>query len=44
MQSLKKETLTTHIHEIYIKASAETIWDALTTPEWTAKYLSLIHI
>jgi uncharacterized protein YndB with AHSA1/START domain len=38
MQSLKKETLTTHIHEIYIKASAETIWDALTTPEWTAKY------
>ena len=29
---------TTHIHEIYIKADAGTIWDALTKPEWTSRY------
>lgn len=29
---------TTHIHEIYIKANAVAIWDALTKPEWTARY------
>jgi len=27
-----------HIHEIYIKADAGAIWDALTQPEWTARY------
>ena len=30
--------MTTQIHEIYIRASAQAIWDAITTPEWTAKY------
>jgi uncharacterized protein YndB with AHSA1/START domain len=29
---------TTHIHEIYIKATPTAIWDAVTSPEWTAKY------
>jgi uncharacterized protein YndB with AHSA1/START domain len=29
---------TTHIHEIYIKATPAAIWDAVTSPEWTAKY------
>jgi uncharacterized protein YndB with AHSA1/START domain len=29
---------TTHIHEIYIKAPAAAIWDAVTSPEWTKKY------
>ena len=29
---------TTHIHEIYIKAEAGAIWDALTKPEWTSRY------
>jgi Activator of Hsp90 ATPase homolog 1-like protein len=29
---------TTRIHEIYIKAAPAAIWDALTTPEWTAQY------
>ncbi|HUG72625.1 MAG TPA: SRPBCC domain-containing protein [Steroidobacteraceae bacterium] len=28
----------TRVHEIYIKAPQEHIWDAITTPEWTAKY------
>jgi uncharacterized protein YndB with AHSA1/START domain len=30
--------MTTQIHEIYIRATPEAIWDALTTPEWTARY------
>jgi uncharacterized protein YndB with AHSA1/START domain len=38
MQPLKKESVTTQIHEIYIKSTPEAIWNALTTPEWTAKY------
>ena len=29
---------TTHIHEIYIKADAGAIWDALTKPELTRRY------
>jgi len=33
-----KTSVTTQIHEIYIKASPQDIWDAITTPEWTAKY------
>ncbi|HSD38185.1 MAG TPA: SRPBCC domain-containing protein [Rhodocyclaceae bacterium] len=34
----KSESLTTQIHQIYIKAPAEAIWDAITQPEWTTKY------
>jgi uncharacterized protein YndB with AHSA1/START domain len=30
--------MTIRIHEIYIKATAEAIWEAITSPEWTAKY------
>jgi uncharacterized protein YndB with AHSA1/START domain len=33
----KKDSVT-HMHEIYIRASAEAIWDALTSPEWNGKY------
>ena len=32
------ETTTTQIHRVYIKASAQEIWDAITKPEWTARY------
>jgi uncharacterized protein YndB with AHSA1/START domain len=38
MQPVEKESVTTQIHEIYIKAAPEVIWDALTTPEWTVRY------
>jgi uncharacterized protein YndB with AHSA1/START domain len=34
----KEGVMGTQIHEIYIKATPETIWDAVTTPEWTAQY------
>lgn len=33
-----KTGVTTQIHEIYIKATPQAIWDAITTPEWSAKY------
>jgi uncharacterized protein YndB with AHSA1/START domain len=33
-----KTSVTTQIYEIYIKARPQAIWDAITTPEWTAKY------
>jgi uncharacterized protein YndB with AHSA1/START domain len=29
---------TTQVYEIYIKATPQAIWDAITKPEWTAKY------
>ena len=29
---------TTQVHRIYIKATPQAIWDAITKPEWTARY------
>jgi uncharacterized protein YndB with AHSA1/START domain len=29
---------TTQVHRIYIKATPEAVWDAITKPEWTQKY------
>ncbi|HEX3841302.1 MAG TPA: SRPBCC domain-containing protein [Acidimicrobiales bacterium] len=29
---------TTQVYRIYIKASAEAIWEAITDPEWTNRY------
>ncbi len=30
--------VTTQVHQIYINAPAQKIWDAITQPEWTQKY------
>jgi uncharacterized protein YndB with AHSA1/START domain len=30
--------MTTQVYRIYIRATPEAIWDALTKPEWTARY------
>lgn len=30
--------VTTQIHEVYIRATPQAIWEAITSPEWTAKY------
>jgi uncharacterized protein YndB with AHSA1/START domain len=32
------ETTTTQVYRVYIKASAQAIWDAITKPEWTNRY------
>jgi uncharacterized protein YndB with AHSA1/START domain len=29
---------TTQVYRVYIKATPEAIWDAITKPEWTARY------
>jgi uncharacterized protein YndB with AHSA1/START domain len=29
---------TTQVYRVYIKASPQAIWDAITKPEWTARY------
>jgi uncharacterized protein YndB with AHSA1/START domain len=29
---------TVRVHRVYIKASAQAIWDAITQPEWAVKY------
>ena len=32
------EISTTQVYRVYIKATAEAIWDAITKPEWTERY------
>ncbi len=29
---------TTQVHRVYIRATPEAIWNAITTPEWTRRY------
>jgi uncharacterized protein YndB with AHSA1/START domain len=31
-------TKTTQVHRVYIRATPQAIWDALTRPEWTERY------
>jgi uncharacterized protein YndB with AHSA1/START domain len=38
MSTQAQASMTTQVFEIYIKAAPQTIWEAITTPEWTAKY------
>jgi len=38
--SMKTEAgATTQVYQIYIKASPQAIWDAITKPEWTEKFM-----
>jgi uncharacterized protein YndB with AHSA1/START domain len=38
MEDSTKAGVITRVHEIYIKAPQAQIWEAITSPEWTAKY------
>jgi uncharacterized protein YndB with AHSA1/START domain len=38
MNTAAATTETIQMYRVYIKATPETIWDAITQPEWTAKY------
>jgi uncharacterized protein YndB with AHSA1/START domain len=38
MATSTKESVTTQVYEVYIKATPQAIWDAITSPEWTVKY------
>lgn len=33
-----KTSVTTQVYEVYIRATPQAIWDAITSPEWTVKY------
>jgi uncharacterized protein YndB with AHSA1/START domain len=38
MPAETQATVTTQVFEIYINASAQAVWDAITNPEWNARY------
>jgi hypothetical protein len=38
MSTDTKARVTTQVYEVYIRATPEAIWDAITSPEWTVKY------
>lgn len=38
MTTLPKTNVTTQVYRVYIKATPEAIWDAITKPEWTERY------
>jgi uncharacterized protein YndB with AHSA1/START domain len=38
MTTIENTLTTTQVHRVYIRASAQRIWDAITQPEWTARY------
>ena len=38
MTTQTRTDLSTQVYQIYIKATPQAIWDAITKPEWTTKY------
>ncbi len=38
MTTVAPTTVTTQVYRVYINASPEAIWDAITKPEWTVRY------
>jgi uncharacterized protein YndB with AHSA1/START domain len=38
MTTMTETRVTTQVYRVYIKATPEAIWNAITKPEWTEKY------
>jgi uncharacterized protein YndB with AHSA1/START domain len=38
MTATTKTNVTTQVYRVYIKASPQAIWDAITKPEWSERY------
>jgi uncharacterized protein YndB with AHSA1/START domain len=38
MTTAPEHLTTTQVYRVYIKATPQAIWDAITKPEWTARY------
>jgi uncharacterized protein YndB with AHSA1/START domain len=38
MTTIEETAATTQVYRVYIKASPQAIWDAITKPEWTERY------
>jgi uncharacterized protein YndB with AHSA1/START domain len=38
MSTMTETSVTTQVYRVYIKATPQAIWDAITKPEWTERY------
>jgi uncharacterized protein YndB with AHSA1/START domain len=38
MTTATEQRVTTQVYRVYIRATPEAIWDAITNPEWTERY------
>jgi uncharacterized protein YndB with AHSA1/START domain len=38
MTTMTENTVTTQVYQVFIRASAQAIWDAITKPEWSSRY------
>jgi uncharacterized protein YndB with AHSA1/START domain len=38
MTTIQAGTRTVQVHRVYIKATAQAVWDAITDPEWNSRY------
>jgi hypothetical protein len=38
MRTSTESTVTTQVYRVYIKATPQAVWDAITKPEWTERY------
>jgi uncharacterized protein YndB with AHSA1/START domain len=38
MTTMTETSVTTQVYRVYIRATPEAIWDAITDPDWTEKY------
>ncbi len=38
MTTMTETKVTTQVYRVYINATPQAIWDAITKPEWTDKY------
>jgi uncharacterized protein YndB with AHSA1/START domain len=38
MTTMTETAVTTQVYRVYIRATPEAIWDAITKPEWTERY------
>jgi uncharacterized protein YndB with AHSA1/START domain len=38
MTTPTETSVTTQVYRVYIKATPQAVWDAITTPEWTERY------
>jgi uncharacterized protein YndB with AHSA1/START domain len=38
MTTITPTSVTTQVYQVYIKATPQAIWDAITKPEWTERY------
>jgi uncharacterized protein YndB with AHSA1/START domain len=38
MTTMTETTVTTQVYRVYIRATPEAVWEAITKPEWSARY------